>query len=299
MEVHGNEMPQGEAPQGNMSRNPEAWEYKGFAMEDSVHLSTPDRMTAALLLTSIGGFVDAIGWITLVEVFTANMSGNSIHLGMATGQLDFSRVLPFACSISAYVLAVILTRIALEIGGRAGMLRIASLTLTLEATLLLWFTAIAPPLDHGHVANQGSALYFAMIAMLAFAMGVQTGTLTHLGPLTVYTTFVTGTLTKFSESFARTVFWTYDTLKSGQSLSHVMGGMLRQTDALSSIFLLATWICYVIGAALGTAAKGAWGLRALYFPIAVLVCLVVLDIARPIARREIREQSTTPQTSIP
>lgn len=268
-------------------------------MEDSVHLSTPDRMTAALLLTVIGGFVDAIGWITLVEVFTANMSGNSIHIGMAAGQLDFSMLLRFVCSISAYVLALILTRVALEAGGRAGVQRIASLTLTLEAVLLLVFAYLAPPLEQGHVADQGSPLYFGMIAILAFAMGVQTGTVTHLGPLTVYTTFVTGTLTKFSESFARVIFWIYDTLKSGHSLSHALGGLRRQTDALSSAFLLTTWICYVIGAALGTAAKAEWELRALYFPIAALVCLVVLDIARPIARREIREQSTTPQTSTP
>jgi len=266
-------------------------------MQEPVHLSTPDRIALALLLTSVGGFVDAIGWITLLQIFTANMSGNSIHVGMAAGNLDFSKLLPFASSIFAYVLALILTRIALEIGGRIGLLRIASLTLTLEATLLLVFTYVAPPLNHGHVPNQDSPRFFAMVAMLAFAMGVQTGTLTHLGPLTVYTTFVTGTLTKFAESFARAAFWSYDTAKSGRSLSYVVGALGRQTDALSSLFLLTTWICYVMGAALGTAAKAAWELRALYFPIAVLACLALLDLIRPIARREIREQSTTPQIS--
>ena len=263
-------------------------------MQEPVVFSTPDRMTAALLLTSIGGFADAIGWITLVEIFTANMSGNSIHVGMAIGNLDLFTVKRFVCSICVYVLAVILTRIALEIGGRAGLQRIASLTLTLEAALLLMFIYVAPPLDHGHVADQSSPLYLGMISMLAFAMGVQTGTLTHLGPLTVYTTFVTGTLTKFSESFARTIFWTYDTLKSGRPLSYAVGGLRHQTDALSSAFLLGTWICYVIGAALGTATKAAWELRALYLPVAALVCLVLLDLVRPISGREMREQSTTP-----
>jgi uncharacterized membrane protein YoaK (UPF0700 family) len=263
-------------------------------MKESVHLSTPDRVIAALLLTSVAGFVDAIGWITLIEVFTANMSGNTIHIGMGLGRLDFSAVSHFACSICTYVLALILTRITLEVGGRARILRIASFTLTLEAVLLLVFANIAPPLQAGHVPDQNSPLYFAMVAMLAFAMGVQTGTLTHLGPLTVYTTFVTGTLTKFSESLARTIFWIYDTLKDGQPLFQVLGGLCRQTDALASVFLLATWICYVIGAALGTATKARWELRALYFPVAALACLVLLDVLRPIAAIEIREQATTP-----
>jgi len=268
-------------------------------MQEQVHFGTPSRITASMLLTSVGGFVDAIGWITLLQIFTANMSGNSIHIGMAAGQLDFSVVERFACAIFTYVVAVILARIALEIGGRARVQRIASLTLTLEAALLLAFPRIAPPLVHGHVADQSSPLYFAMIALLAFAMGLQTGTLTHLGTLTVYTTFVTGTLTKFAESFARAVFWMHDTLSSGQPLSRALKGLRRQADALSSAFLLAVWICYVIGAAVGTATKATWELRALYFPVAVLVCLVLLDLVRPIAGRETLEQSATRRTSAP
>jgi uncharacterized membrane protein YoaK (UPF0700 family) len=57
-------------------------------MPQSISHSPANRLTTALLLTSVGGFVDAIGWIALLEVFTANMSGNSIHVGMATGNLD-------------------------------------------------------------------------------------------------------------------------------------------------------------------------------------------------------------------
>ena len=70
-----------------------------------------------------------------------------------------------------------------------------------------------------------------------------------------------------------------------------MAGLHHQQDAIESAFLLGTWICYVAGAALGTASKGRWELHALYFPIAALACLVLLDLVRPIASKEMQEQS--------
>ena len=45
----------------------------------------------ALSLTVVGGFVDAVGYIALFQVFTANMSGNSVHVGMYLGQHEIGR----------------------------------------------------------------------------------------------------------------------------------------------------------------------------------------------------------------
>ncbi len=264
-------------------------------MSQSIGLSPANRLTTALLLTSVGGFVDAIGWIALLQVFTANMSGNSIHVGMAAGNRDFFTVRRFACAIAAYVLGLVLSRIALEIARRVGLRRIASLTFTVQAALLLLFARVSAPLQNGHIPGQASLSYLALVAMLALAMGIQTGTLTHLGPLTVYTTFVTGTLTKAAEAFTRAVFWIHDTLKSGKSWPHVVRGLPSQPDAVTTTFLSGIWLCYVIGAALGTIAIHTWELRALYFPVAVLCCLVVLDLFRPIASKEQKIQHTGPQ----
>ena len=269
-------------------------------MPNTVHLGPANRTVTALLLTGVGGFVDAIGWLTLLQVFTANMSGNSIHVGMAAGKLDFVTIRRFGCAIVAYVGALILTRVALEIGARVGLRRIASLTFTLEALLLLMFRYVAPPLQNGQVTDLSSMAYLGMVALLAFAMGIQTATLTHLGSLTVYTTFVTGTLTKCAESIARVVFWMYDTVKGGGPLSHTVRGLPQQPDAVDSVFLLGIWICYVVGAATGTFTKHRWELRALYFPVGVLLCLIVLDLFQPIAGGEARRQAQgKPQISAP
>lgn len=39
-----------------------------------------------LLLTSVAGSIDVIGYLKLGEVFTANMTGNTVLLGIALGR---------------------------------------------------------------------------------------------------------------------------------------------------------------------------------------------------------------------
>ena len=261
-------------------------------MSEEIQLSTADKFIAALLLTAVGGFVDAVGYISLFQIFTANMSGNSIHVGMYAGSFDPSGLSRPACAIISYVAGIILTRIALGIASRARLRRIASLTLSVEALLLLVFARATPAMHEGQITDQASLAYFLLIATLAFAMGVQTGTLTHLGPLTVYTTFVTGTLTKFSESFTRTLFWIHDSRRSGCTISHIAGHLGRQADAIATALLLGVWLCYVAGAASGTLIKHHWELKAIYVPVAVLAALIILDWIRPLAATEEQHQST-------
>ncbi len=260
-------------------------------MPVEVQLSTADKLATALLLTSVGGFVDAVGYISLFQIFTANMSGNSIHVGIFVADFDIAELSRPACAIVSYVVGIILTRITLEVARRAGVRKIASLTLTVEALLLVIFARATPAMHAGQIAEQHSLTYFLLVATLAFAMGVQTGTLTHLGPMTVYTTFVTGTLTKFSESFARMLFWIHDGRRDGKPLSDIVRQLPTQADAFAGALLLGTWLCYVAGAALGIISKRHWELKAIYVPVAVLAALVVLDRMRPLAAIEEQHQS--------
>ena len=91
----------------------------------------------------------------------------------------------------------------MTVAARQGVHRIATYTLAFEALLLVLFARATPAMKLGQIVDLHSAVYFSLVALLAFAMGVQTATLTHVGALTVYTTFVTGTLTKLSESLTR------------------------------------------------------------------------------------------------
>jgi uncharacterized membrane protein YoaK (UPF0700 family) len=122
-------------------------------------------------------------------------------------------------------------------------------------------------------------------------MGVQTATLTHIGALTIYTTFVTGTLTKLTESFTRALFWSYDQLRELKRISHVVRLAPKQRDVREGAMLASTWTCYVAGAAIGIVVKQRWELRALYLPVAVLMVFIVVDQFRPIDVEEERHQT--------
>ncbi len=205
---------------------------------------------------------------------------------MATGSTWPDR---FARSFS-YVVAMVLTRAAIEIAGRKGVRRIASCTLAVEAILLFLFARVTPAMHLGEIVDRHSPAYFTLVALLSFAMGVQTATLTRVGPLTIYTTFVTGTLTKMSESLTRVLFWAHDQIKHGIA-SHIVGLAFKQEDVRHSTILAATWGSYVIGAAVGTVSKERWELRSLYLPVALLAAFILIDQLWPIDVAEERHQT--------
>ena len=99
------------------------------------------RLRSRLSLTAVGGFVDAVGYIALFQVFTANMSGNSVHVGMYLGRAGLAK--PVAAAMRHRVLHCgndAHTHHG-QIAGRSGIRRIASFTLAVEAVLLAVFRA--------------------------------------------------------------------------------------------------------------------------------------------------------------
>jgi uncharacterized membrane protein YoaK (UPF0700 family) len=260
-------------------------------VSDAPDIGARGKIAVALCLTSVGGFVDAVGYIALFEVFTANMSGNSVHVGMYLGRQDWPNLLRPLCAIVSYVVGMTLTRITMQIAGRKGIRRIASFTLAVEALLLVFFARATPAMHLGQIVDLQSPAYYTLVALLAFAMGIQTATLTHIGALTVYTTFVTGTLTKLTESFTRVLFWSYDKLHEVKRLSHVVRLAPQQKDVREGAMMGSTWGCYVVGAAIGTLLKQKWELRALYLPVAVLFVFIVVDQLHPIDVEEEKHQT--------
>ena len=238
----------------------------------------------AAALTWIAGFVDAVGFVSLGRIYTANMSGNSVAIGMRAAAQNWPEMLQRFWPVAVYVTGLLLCRILIEIGARERIRAIASLAFAGEIALL-----VPACLATSSYAAAQSYLY---IALLALAMGAQNAALTHFSSLTLHTGFVTGTLLKMSEELTKFLTWAFDQMrKPGASIPAVLARARNQKPFRLAAGLTALWLCYVVGACCGALGHGMMQLRALTVPIAGLACLVVIDLVHPLAIGEEQEQA--------
>jgi uncharacterized membrane protein YoaK (UPF0700 family) len=246
-----------------------------WSSSPSQHLQT--KSAIALALTLAAGFVDIVGYISLHNVFTAHMTGETVHLAQNLLQRDWFEAAAAGCVIGAFLLGSIVGRTIIEIGWRTGTRTIASATLLLELILI----ALVVPFAEIH-PDGGSTL--ALLALLAAAMGVQTATLTRIGSLTVHTTFVTGMLNKLAQLLSQAVFLNHD-IHHG----HDMRAERRKVGR-EARFIFSVWFCYLAGAALGTLMNSLWGPRVLLLPVCIVTSAAFVDQARPLSIEEEQDQ---------
>lgn len=233
-------------------------------------------MATALLLTWIAGFVDAVGFLAFAHIYTANMSGNSVAIGIDLSKGQWPQFALRLWPVVMYVAGLLLGRALIEFGAVRGIQRIASIAFACEVLLL------------GFVSSGITSGLYAAIALLAGAMGIQNATLTKFSSLTLNTGFVTGTLVKFSEQVVAYGMVLFRTIRSGRPAADP----LRHKSFRMSLFLGLSWLAYVAGAAAGAWGKILAGTIALVVPIMGLASLTIVDVLRPLAIQE-EEQART------
>jgi uncharacterized membrane protein YoaK (UPF0700 family)/predicted GNAT family acetyltransferase len=144
-----------------------------------------------VVLTVVSGLVDAVCYLGLGHVFTANMTGNVVVLGFAAAGAPGFSVPATLTSLAVFLVgAAFATRMTRRVAGtrRARMLLAAMAT---EAVFVGAGAAIAfgvPAVGHGWPR-------YVVIALLAFAMGVRNATTRRLAVPDLTTTVLTMTLT--------------------------------------------------------------------------------------------------------
>jgi uncharacterized membrane protein YoaK (UPF0700 family) len=140
-------------------------------------------------LTVVSGFVDAVSYLGLGHVFTANMTGNVVFIGFAAaGAPGFS----FAASLTAlgaFVAGAVLGgHLVRRVPSHRSVLLVA---MSFEGSL----TAIAAVVAASVTAIGVGWPRFTVIALLALTMGVRNTAVRHLGVPDMTTTVLTTTLT--------------------------------------------------------------------------------------------------------
>ena len=247
-------------------------------------LSAKEKAALALAITWVAGFVDAVGYLVLSHIYTANMSGNTVSVGLHLAFLDWGQVARKGWPVLMFVAGLMFCSLIHESGKRAGVLATSSITFALEAAMLAAFIPLVRPACTA--ARCGSAsLFYLIVALPALAMGLQNATISHVGALSLRTTHVTGSLTTLAEALAVYLFWLYDRTRGRfrRRIGLALRLTPRQKSAQALALMTGSWIAFVAGAACGAFLNAKWQTACLLPPICLLLILALVDVFRPIA----------------
>jgi uncharacterized membrane protein YoaK (UPF0700 family) len=214
--------------------------------------ATDGRLPSLLLaLTLTTGLIDAASYLGLGHVFTANMTGNVVLLGFGLAHAGGLPVVAPLISLGAFLLgAGVGGRLAVEVSVRHA--RVLLFALCAEVSLLVAASVLALA---AHV-RIGSAAAYAIIALVALAMGVRNAIVRKLAVADLTTTVLTMTLTGLiADSVGGAADWRKAGRRAGAVVAMLLGalaGGLLQKHSLAAPLLAAAGVagvCTVVYAA--------------------------------------------------
>jgi uncharacterized membrane protein YoaK (UPF0700 family) len=148
-----------------------------------------------ILLASVAGSIDVMSYYRLDHVFTANMTGNTILLGLSIGQGKLASSLHSLGALAGFFAGAFAGALIVE-NKKKGWSYYITLSVGIECFIifilvLIWFEE-STPLDN--------TVLYVSILLSAIAMGMQSATIRHLNIPGVVTTFITGTITSIGMS---------------------------------------------------------------------------------------------------
>jgi uncharacterized membrane protein YoaK (UPF0700 family) len=245
----------------------------------------------AVLLSFVAGYVDIVGALIIYDIFTAHMTGTTVHLGQQLVQHNWTAAIIGSSVLCAFVFGSIVGRVVIEIGSRFAIQHIGSFTLALELILIAGVIPFGQSVLSRGPLQQAPVAVVGLLAPLALAMGMQTATLTRVGALTVHTTFVTGMLNKLAQQISHYIFHTFD-LRRAPVILRKMEILRQRREAIREIrFLFSIWLLYLAGAACGTWLGLRWRLESLLLPCGILLLAIAAEIAQPLSLEEKQDES--------
>lgn len=205
----------------------------------------PREVTLAVVLASVAGYLDAVGFVVLGGFFVSFMSGNTTELATGLGTGDRSTVATAGLLVGMFFAGAVLGGLLARVGdGRTTVLAATSVLVGVTAILATTITADGP-----------------VTVLLPLAMGLMNATFLVAGEASIGLTYMTGAL-----------------VKAGQRLVDAFFGGPK----LLWLRHLSLWAALLVGGVIGTLILHGPGLGvALWVPaVALAVITVVVGIDR-------------------
>lgn len=157
-------------------------------MSGSENAITGQRRITVLLFTWAAGSVDAITYLS-GHVFTANMTGNAVLLGITAGQGKSADVVRSVIALLSFTVGIVIGAILVGEGGKPKRWTLIRRAVLVETVFLIFFTAVC------WWPSQNRVVIALMVFISGLAMGLQSATVKRLNLPGIATTYITGTIT--------------------------------------------------------------------------------------------------------
>jgi uncharacterized membrane protein YoaK (UPF0700 family) len=148
---------------------------------------------ALLGMTVVTGLVDAVSFLSLGRVFTANMTGNIVLLGFATAHVPGLSIARSLTALLGFLVGAILGGRVMARASADSQIRFAAQAFLLEVALL--FAASFCGIGYRGDLLEDSFQLFVLIALTALAMGIRNAAVRKLAIPDLTTTVLTLTIT--------------------------------------------------------------------------------------------------------
>src|SRR5216683_4054731 len=203
---------------------------------------------ALLAMTMVTGLVDAVSFLSLGRVFTANMTGNVVLLAFAAAHVPGLSIARSLTALLSFLVGAIFGGRIMARAGADSQIRFAAQAFLLEVAFL--FAASLCAIGYRRDLLDHSFQPFALIALTALAMGTRSAAVRKLAIPDLTTTVLTLTITGIGAD---------SSLAKGNNPR-----LARRVESVAAMFLGAALgavvIHYSISAALwlATAISAAW-----------------------------------------
>lgn len=230
-----------------------------------------------LILSWISGWLDALSYLGLGRVFTANMTGNTVLLGLSIAQGNWISALRPLIALAGFGLGVVSSTLFVKGNHQLHQQTwTPQLTraLALEGFLLLIFALGWSLL---RLVPLRIPIADALIGVSALAMGQQSATIFSMGIPGISTTYITGTITTLLANLVQR----FPRL-APRSFSPFVPPAHAHIISQKPIRLASIWLLYIIAAILAAYGELHFPILAAYLPL--LAILVVLIMNRVFGR---------------
>jgi uncharacterized membrane protein YoaK (UPF0700 family) len=148
---------------------------------------------ALLVMTAVTGLVDAVSFLSLGHVFTANMTGNIVLLAFATARVSGLSIARSLTALSAFLVGATLGGRIMARPSADSQIRFTAQAFLLEVAFL--FAASFCGMGYRGDLLEDSFQPFALIALTALAMGTRNAAVRRLAIPDLTTTVLTLTIT--------------------------------------------------------------------------------------------------------